>query len=158
VPGNGAPVAALRVATGRSPQVAGKPEPALHAESVARVGAARPLVVGDRLDTDVLGAVRGGADSLLVLTGVADIDELLGAPLGSRPTYVAWDLRGLLSSQPAVEVEPDVARCEGATASYDGDGLVVVGSGTAAVRAACALAWRSADAGRTIAGIRGLEQ
>ena len=60
LPGNGALVAALAAATGRSPVVVGKPEPELHRESVERVGAQQPLVVGDRLDTDVLGAVRGG--------------------------------------------------------------------------------------------------
>ena len=48
-------------ATGLEPVVVGKPEPELHRTSVERVGAQRPLVVGDRLDTDVLGAVRAGA-------------------------------------------------------------------------------------------------
>ena len=158
VPGNGALVAALRVATGREPQVAGKPEPALHVESVARVGAARPLVVGDRLDTDVLGAVRGGADSLLVLTGVVELPDLLAAPAGSRPTYVAWDLRGLNLSQPEVEVQSEQARCDGATASYDEGRLVVRGEGAAALRAACALAWACADAGRPVSAVQGLEQ
>ena len=85
LPGNGAFVEVLRLVTGREPQVAGKPDPALHRESVERVGAQHPLVVGDRLDTDVLGAVRGGADSLLVLTGVTDREALLRAPAGSRP-------------------------------------------------------------------------
>ncbi len=61
----------LVTATGAQPVVAGKPEPPLHAESVRRTGARRPLVVGDRLDTDIEGAVRGHADSLLVLTGVS---------------------------------------------------------------------------------------
>jgi ribonucleotide monophosphatase NagD (HAD superfamily) len=58
LPGNGAFVAVLRMVTGLEPLVAGKPDPALHRESVERVDARRPLVVGDRLDTDVLGAVR----------------------------------------------------------------------------------------------------
>ncbi|HVF20323.1 MAG TPA: HAD-IIA family hydrolase [Mycobacteriales bacterium] len=96
VPGNGALVAALMVATGRVPLVAGKPELALHAESVARVRSVRPLVVGDRLETDVEGAVRASCDSLLVLSGVTDVEMLMSAPPHRRPTYVAADLRGLL--------------------------------------------------------------
>ncbi|MDT7537132.1 MAG: glycerol-phosphatase [Actinomycetota bacterium] len=158
VPGNGALVAALRVSTGREPQVAGKPERALHAESVARVGAARPLVVGDRLDTDVLGAVHGGADSLLVLTGVADAWDALTAADGTRPTYIAWDLRGLTAPQPRVDVSGDSADCDGASASYEGGHVAVTGEGAAALRAACALAWRCADEGRPVTGVSGLEQ
>ena len=145
LPGNGAMVAALRTATGAEPVVVGKPEPALHRESVERVGARRPLVVGDRLDTDVLGAVRGGADSLLVLTGVVDRDQLLAAPAGSRPTYVSSDLRGLLAPQPPVVVEGEVARCGSARARWDGGALVLDGTGDEALRAACALSWARAD-------------
>ena len=121
LPGNGAFVAALRTATGREPIVVGKPSPALHAESLSRVPARRPLVVGDRLDTDVLGAVRGAADSLLVLTGVADRAALLQAPPGSRPTYLSSDLRGLLVAHPQVVVEGATARCGGYRAWYDGE-------------------------------------
>ena len=69
-PGNGALSQVIVYATGKQPVVAGKPEPPLHAEAVARTGARHPLVVGDRLDTDIEGAVRAGAPSLLVLTGV----------------------------------------------------------------------------------------
>jgi HAD superfamily hydrolase (TIGR01450 family) len=158
VPGNGALVAALQVATGRHPQVAGKPEPALHVESVARVGAQHPLVVGDRLDTDVLGAVRGGADSLLVLTGVVDVGALLAAPAGSRPTYVGTDLRALIAPQPGVEWRDGTARCDGSTAAYDGERIVVDGSGVGALRAACALAWSCADDGRPVTGVSGLQE
>jgi HAD superfamily hydrolase (TIGR01450 family) len=158
VPGNGALVAALRVATGREPQVAGKPEPALHAESVARVGAARPLVVGDRLDTDVLGAIRGGADSLLVLTGVTGVDDALSATPGTRPTYVSWDLRGLVAAQPPVDYQSGEAACDGATASYDDGRIAVSGQGVGALRAACALAWQCADEGRPVTGVDGLEE
>lgn len=156
VPGNGALVAALRVATGRDPLVAGKPEPALHLESMARVGAARPLVIGDRLDTDVLGAVRGRADSLLVLTGITDLLAAVSAPAGRRPTYVASDLRGLLAPQPAVSLVEGAVRCEEAAASYDDGCIRVVGTGTPALRAACALGWRSADLGRPVRAVTGL--
>lgn len=150
LPGNGSLVAALRAATGAQPLVAGKPEPALHLESVARVGSRRPLVVGDRLDTDVLGAVRGGADSLLVLTGVADRAAVLAAPRGSRPTYLARDLRGLLVAHPGVVVDGAQARCRDAHAAYDGHVLRLSAEDDDALRAGCALAWVRADEGRPV--------
>jgi len=153
LPGNGAFVAALRVATGLEPIVAGKPEPALHLESVARVGARRPLIIGDRLDTDVLGAIRGGADSMLVLTGVVDVPQLLAAPAGMRPTYVAPDLRGLLAPHPAVTED---GRCGEASATYDDGVLTVRGGGIEALRAACAVAWRCADARHPVQRVAGL--
>jgi glycerol 3-phosphatase-2 len=147
LPGNGAFVDVLRTTTGREPVVAGKPEPALHRESVERVGARRPLVVGDRLDTDVLGAVRGGADSLLVLTGVTDVDELLHAPTGCRPTYVARDLRGLLAAHPPVTVDGPTARCAGSGAGYENGVLRRWDDSDDALRALVALGWHCRDAG-----------
>jgi glycerol 3-phosphatase-2 len=95
-PGNGALVGAVATATGTWPTVAGKPEPALHRETMLRTGAKRPLIVGDRLDTDIEGANRAGVDSLLVLTGVTRIEQLRDAPKEQVPTYVAQDLRALL--------------------------------------------------------------
>jgi HAD superfamily hydrolase (TIGR01450 family) len=141
VPGNGALVAALETATGLSPVVVGKPQPELHQASLERVGARRPLVVGDRLDTDVLGARAAGTDSLLVLTGVTDLPELLGASPDRRPTYVGWDLRALLAPHPPVSVEGDVARCGEAAARWTPDGVRQEGPADLALRAACALAW-----------------
>ncbi len=101
-PGNGAAVEVVRIATGADPQVAGKPLPPMHRETILRTGAQRPLVVGDRLDTDIEGAFNGEVDSLLVLTGVTDGAQLLAAPPQHRPTYVDADLRGLLTGQPKV--------------------------------------------------------
>ncbi|MEU4011771.1 HAD hydrolase-like protein [Streptomyces pseudogriseolus] len=152
-PGNGAAVEVVRIATGAEPQVAGKPLPPMHRETILRTGAERPLVVGDRLDTDIEGAFNGGVDSLLVLTGVTDGAQLLAAPPRHRPTYVDADLRGLLTGQPEVAEAGGEFRCGGWTASagagrleLDGDGDPVDG-----LRALCAAAWTAA--GEEVCGL-----
>jgi glycerol 3-phosphatase-2 len=91
-PGNGALVAALRTATGQEPVVAGKPARPLMDEAISSSGAHTPLVVGDRLDTDIAGAVTAEVDALLVLSGVTKPADLLAAPAWLRPRYVALDL------------------------------------------------------------------
>jgi HAD superfamily hydrolase (TIGR01450 family) len=151
-PGSGSLVAVLVTATGQQPIVAGKPEPPLHAESVERVGAVHPVVVGDRLDTDIEAAFRVGADSLLVLTGVTRPADLVLAPPHRRPTYVARDLRGLNASQPEVTAEGGRFRCGGwtALAGQDGRGsLELSGSGDDldGLRALCAAAWSDGGQG-----------
>lgn len=98
-PGNGSLVGALEAVTGRSPLVAGKPQPTLFLETAARIGAARPLVVGDRLDTDIDGAIAAGMDSLLVLTGVHQRHDVLERPESARPTFIAEDLSCLLAHE-----------------------------------------------------------
>lgn len=140
LPGNGAMVQALVHTTGRRPVVVGKPEPELFAASVERVQATRPLVVGDRLDTDVLGANRAGLDSLLVLTGVTKRQDLLDAPPDQRPAYLSSDLRGLNEPHPEVTVHDDRATCREATAWWDGEVRGSDGSDDA-LRAMCALSW-----------------
>jgi glycerol 3-phosphatase-2 len=94
-PGNGTLVSAVHTAVGRLPLVAGKPEVAIFEEARIRFGAAAPLVLGDRLDTDILGANRAGMDSVLVLTGIDQAKQVLAADKDSRPTYVLEDLRQL---------------------------------------------------------------
>ncbi|MEX2971063.1 HAD-IIA family hydrolase [Streptomyces sp. C184] len=161
-PGNGALIEVVRIAAGGSPQVAGKPEPPMHRETVLRTGARRPLVIGDRLDTDIEGACNGGVDSLLVLTGVTTPAELLAAPPQHRPAYVEADLRGLLAPQPEVAADGDGFRCGGWRAEASGDTLAVTGEGTPldGLRALCAAAWTAAgdgscaaDAGKALARI-----
>ena len=111
LPGNGALVAVVSTVTGQQPLVTGKPDPAMHAECVRRTGARRPLVVGDRLDTDIEGARRAGAASLLVLTGVATPADLLAARPDHRPDLLAPDAAGLLVPHPAVTVVEGGWRC-----------------------------------------------
>jgi HAD superfamily hydrolase (TIGR01450 family) len=149
-PGNGSIIELLVTATGVRPVVAGKPEPPLHAESVRRTGARHPLVVGDRLDTDIEGAVRGHADSLLVLTGVSTPADAILAPPQCRPTYLARDLGGLLTSHPEVtRADGGGWSCGGWTARLAPDGGKLGRSGSGdpvdALRALCRAAW-TADA------------
>ncbi|MEU9095563.1 HAD-IIA family hydrolase [Streptomyces sp. NPDC048428] len=148
-PGNGAAVEVVRIATGAEPQVAGKPLPPMHRETVLRTGAERPLVIGDRLDTDIEGAFNGGVDSLLVLTGVTDAAQLVAAVPEHRPTYVDADLRGLLTGQPEVTRTDDAYACGGWTASVRGEELVLEGDGDAldGLRALCGAAWTHAGDG-----------
>jgi glycerol-1-phosphatase len=148
-PGNGALVGVIRAATGASPEVAGKPELPLHREAVRRTGARRPLVVGDRLDTDIDGANRAGVDSLMVLTGVHGPRDLVAAPDGLRPSYLSEDLSGLLAPHPPVGSRDGQAVCNGWTAEVTDGRLRVGGAGERidALRAMCVAAWAAAPAG-----------
>jgi glycerol 3-phosphatase-2 len=89
-PGAGALLAAIAATTGARPEIVGKPNAPLYVAALARAGGGEPLVIGDRLDTDIAGAVALGWDSLLVLTGITGRDDLEGSPV--RPTYVSEDL------------------------------------------------------------------
>jgi len=104
LPGNGSLVAALRTATDTEPLVAGKPATPLMDEAQKSADARNPLVIGDRLDTDVAGAVTAGLDSLLVFSGVATPQDLLDAPADMRPTYVGHDVEAV--TQGGVRLDP----------------------------------------------------
>jgi len=113
-PGNGTVVQALGQSVNRRPTVvAGKPQTPLMQQSIDRTGAKRPLVVGDRLDTDIHGANNVGVDSLLVLSGVTTLTEVLLAPVELRPTYLAWDACEILAPQTGVSFVGKVASCGG---------------------------------------------
>lgn len=147
-PGNGSLMKVIEHATGVAPLVAGKPEPPLHRESVIRTGAQRPLVIGDRLDTDIEAAHNAGTDSLLVLTGVDNPRTVTLAPARRRPTYLAEDLRALLRPYPEVTVTGDGAACGGWTAAAGQAGTVTLaGQGPAidGLRALAAAAWAAHD-------------
>lgn len=102
VPGNGSMVAALRAATGTEPEVIGKPGAAMLRDALALGAFDAPLVIGDRLDTDIACAQTAGLPSLLVLTGVTTPRDLIRAGKDRRATYVAEDLRDL--RQPAADL------------------------------------------------------
>lgn len=154
-PGAGAAVEVVRIATRwmaepPEPLIAGKPRTPMHRETVLRTGAERPLVVGDRLDTDIEGAHAGGVDSLLVLTGLTDAATLLTARPVHRPAYVARDLRALLEPQPAVTGDPGAGfHCGGWRATAGDAELELEGRGEPldGLRALCAAAWTAGGTG-----------
>ena len=155
-PGNGTLVSAVHTATGRLPLVAGKPERAIFDTAVARFGAASPLVIGDRLDTDILGANRAGIPSALVLTGIDGARQLLPARETERPAFILGDLRELTEPYPEATAERveggAIVRVRGAAVRLDGDRVLVesAGSRTDLLRAACTLIW---GVGRPIYGL-----
>ena len=147
-PGNGALVRVVAEFAGREPVVAGKPKPPLFEETLRRVGGSRPLVVGDRLDTDIEGANATGYDSLLVMTGVTDLEHLVSARAELRPTYLAADLGGLGHRHHRPEVDGSTVRAGGWRATVGDRGLEVTGDGDADTwwQAVATAGWRHLDA------------
>ena len=102
-PGNGTLVAAVSAATGQTPLVAGKPEAPLFHAAAKRLAADRPLVVGDRLDTDILGGNNAGFATVAVLTGVDTKHTIIAARTAERPVYIINELSDLHRPYPAVD-------------------------------------------------------
>jgi glycerol-1-phosphatase len=150
-PGHGVMVRMLSQFSGVEPDVAGKPHRPLLDETVRRAGGQRPLMVGDRLDTDIEGAHHAEVDSLLVLTGVTDLAVLVAARPDQRPTYLATGLAGLLAAHPAPTTTDRGATCGGWEAEVADGRLTVSGTGGADDwwRAAAVAAWRHLDAAGT---------
>jgi glycerol-1-phosphatase len=146
-PGNGVLVGAVRDFAGVEPVVAGKPEPPLFEETVRRVGGSRPLVVGDRVDTDIDGARKAGMDSLLVLTGVTGLEELAAITADSRPTYLSPTLAGLDEPHPPVHEADGECRVGGWASSVSEGRVVVSGGGEPADwwRVVAGAAWHHLD-------------
>lgn len=172
-PGNGTLVSAVHTAVGRLPVVAGKPELPIFEEAGRRFGIAnnpeQALFIGDRLDTDIMGGVRAGMKTALVLTGIDQAKQLLAAPQGSRPDYILGDLRELTQPYPHTIRHKDGFVSVGqATVRKVGMDLVIESEGPQAgawahrtpgdslnsdeldvLRAACAVIW---DSGLAIFG------
>lgn len=159
-PGNGLLVAAVSRASGVQPEVAGKPEKPLMLESINRTTARSPLVVGDRIDTDIRGAGNTGIPSLLVLTGVSGVSELVAADGHDRPTHIGADLRALRQPPIATEVvlaandAVESAHCRHARFELVADEVVersavdgTVDGWTDRVRALAAIVWSARDHG-----------
>lgn len=158
LPGNGAMVAALRAATDKEPRVAGKPQPTLFRDALSRWDFRTPLVIGDRLDTDIAGANAAELPSIFVLTGVSTAADAIFAPAEQRPTYIANDMRALLDSPDRLRVAPQPAwhvAGESAeiivTASHNG----AHGDGLSVIRAVADAVWNEADEPRRCALVAG---
>lgn len=147
-PGNGALIATVRHAVDRDPHVVGKPEAPLYLVCADVLGCApdRTLAIGDRLDTDLAGAVKAGMDSLYVRTGVSSACDVARAGTDSRPRYLAVDLRGLTEpyDEPEVDTEDSgvSAVCGQARVRIDPE-LTLDGAGTPSqrLRAFVAACW-----------------
>ena len=145
-PGNGTLVSAVHTAVGILPQVAGKPETPIFEEAVRRFSASSPLFLGDRLDTDVLGARRAGIPSAHVLTGIDRAKQLLSAVPDQRPDFLLEDLRQLSEPYPATVVKRDETIVGKARVGIRDGRVEVRAEGERRIdllRAACAAIWGS---------------
>jgi glycerol 3-phosphatase-2 len=130
-PGHGVLVKAIADYAGVEPVVAGKPQRPLLDETVRRIGGERPLMVGDRLDTDIEGANVVGVDSLLVMTGVTHLGELVAATPDLRPSFVAADTEGLFEAHVVPEVSDGTVSLGGWSGRVVDGRLAVEGAGGA---------------------------
>ncbi|RBP99978.1 HAD-IIA family hydrolase [Bifidobacterium xylocopae] len=172
-PGNGALQLPVIAASGHEPEdSAGKPESAIYDEARRLFSDGdRPvpkpasLPVGDRLDTDIEAAVRGGYDSLIVLTGVATPQAIITAAPNQRPSFIAGDLRGLLEAHPQPVKEQDGSwSCRGSQARIVDGAVTVTARDTSgheldptgqldALRAVTCAVWEVMDAGLDPSGL-----
>ena len=158
-PGHGVLVETLRRFTGVEPVVAGKPQRPLLDETVRRVGGERPLMVGDRLDTDIEGARNADLPSLLVLTGVTGLAELVAARPAERPTYLSADLGGLSRKHESPDERDGAWELGGWSARVEDGSLAATGEGVPDDwwRVVACAAWAATDAGGAVPDTSGLE-
>lgn len=116
--GNGSLVAAVEHATGQKPFAAGKPFAGIYRKAAGRAQATKPLAVGDRLDTDIAGAVAADMLSLHVLTGVSDAKAVALAHPDRRPSYLGLDLTDLMRPHPGPVHQPTGAWTSGESAGF----------------------------------------
>jgi HAD superfamily hydrolase (TIGR01450 family) len=148
LPGNGSLVALLRTATGAEPQVAGKPGPQLMHDAVGRGDFRAPLVIGDRLDTDIEGANAAKLPSLMVLTGVNSARDAVYAKPAQRPTYIGHDLRCLHQDGERLAVRPQSAwqvDIADKTVTVSGNGSDDGDDDLSIVRAVASAVWGAKD-------------
>jgi len=147
-PGNGSLVRVVATVSGVEPESAGKPEPAMYVRAAQRVGATRPLVIGDRLDTDLGGARAAGFPGLLVLTGVSQALDALRAAPGERPSFIGETIATLGEAHAAPELRDGWWHVSGSAARIADGSLEFSGErGIDRLRAGCGAAWAAADHG-----------
>jgi 4-nitrophenyl phosphatase len=98
LPGAGAILAAIEAATDMTPLIIGKPKPAIFELALQKLAAEAETtaMVGDRLDTDILGGHQLGLTTILLLSGVTDAQHLAGSPIA--PDLVYEDIAALHDS------------------------------------------------------------
>jgi HAD superfamily hydrolase (TIGR01450 family) len=145
-PGNGTLVGAVHTAVGQLPIVAGKPEPAIFQTAINLFQPNKAIFVGDRLDTDILGANRAAINSVLVLTGVSTRKDVLAASLEERPVFIVETLHDLLVEYKAPKQTKRGWSCGAASVELLGDKVLVTEGdpqSIEALRAACNVIWNS---------------
>lgn len=146
-PGNGTLVSAVHTAVQRLPVFAGKPETPIFEAAFERFGTRNALMIGDRLDTDIKGALAAGIPSLHVLTGVDRPKQLVAASQDMRPDYIVASLSELHEPYPTTERQKDgTMRVGAARVRMDGHVARVVAEGDSPLdllRAGCAAIWAS---------------
>lgn len=153
-PGNGTLVGAVHTAVGILPEFAGKPFRPIFDSAIAELGFQKPLVVGDRLDTDIKGAFTAGLESAAVLTGILGNKELLGARSDERPNYILSDLSELFLDYPICKRSKTAVSCGLSEVELIGDRLMLSAGNPQSIdtiRAATDLVWSS---GRPIYGLQ----
>lgn len=159
-PGNGTLVSAVHTAVGRLAEVAGKPETPIYDVARERYAPTAAAMIGDRLDTDILGGRRAGIRTILVLTGIDRGASAIGADPTMRPDHIVQDLRDL--QRPIEPVRETFERSTGdtyfevgrAAVRRSGIDVTLVRAGERPVdtiRAACAAVW---TADRPVLGLR----
>ena len=144
-------MSAVHTAVGRLATVAGKPEKPIFEAALARFGSSKSLFIGDRLDTDIMGAVSAGIPSALVLTGIDRPKHILAAPANAHPDFILRDMRGLFEPYPVAKVEGERVTVDDATVRIDGVDIIIERAGDQLnlLRAGALAIWNS---GRAIFG------
>ncbi len=153
-PGNGTLVGAVHTAAGILPEVAGKPHRPIFDHAIEKLKVKNPLMVGDRLDTDIRGANTAGIESAVVLTGIATRKELVAAKPEDRPKYILEDLNGLFENYLEPENTKRGVKCGKSVVELLGDSVVLTSGNPKSIdtlKAACHLIWGS---GRPIYGLQ----
>ncbi|MCK4841184.1 MAG: HAD-IIA family hydrolase [Methylococcales bacterium] len=93
--GNGAILAALEAATQSAPTIIGKPEAIMYQQAmkVLNVNPEYTIAIGDRLNTDILGAVNTGIRSIMVLTGISTEADLHS--IDYQPSWIMPDIQAI---------------------------------------------------------------
>lgn len=143
-PGNGTLVGAVHTAVGILPDFAGKPFRPIFEQAMTQLGISRPLMIGDRIDTDIRGAKGFGIASAVVMTGIASRKELIGAKPEDRPDFILQDLRGLFEKYPKLKKTKRGVSCNNSEVEKLGDRVVLISGDPASLdtlRAATELIW-----------------